>query len=147
MLADAQVSVVLTQQRSAELLAACGAKVIGLEQEWSQIAQECEENPVNLTTADHLAYVIYTSGSTGKPKGVAVPHRAVNRLVCNSNYVQLGASDKVAQVAHLAFDAATFEIWGALLNGAQLVGIPWDVALSPPTLLPKFGNKLLVYCF
>ncbi len=147
MLADAQVSVVLTQQRSAEPLAACGAKVICLEQEWSEIAQECEDNPVNLTTADHLAYVIYTSGSTGKPKGVAVPHRAVNRLVCNSNYVKLGASDNVAQVAHLAFDAATFEIWGALLNGAQLVGIPWDVALSPPEFVTQIRQQAISVLF
>jgi len=147
MLTDAQVSVVLTQQRSAEPLAACGAKVICLEQEWSEIAQEREDNPVNLTTANHLAYVIYTSGSTGKPKGVAVPHRAVNRLVCNSNYVKLGASDKVAQVAHLAFDAATFEIWGALLNGAQLIGIPWEVALCPSDFVTQIRQQAISVLF
>ncbi|MBC1298552.1 non-ribosomal peptide synthetase, partial [Nostoc sp. UCD122] len=79
----------------------------------------------------NLAYIIYTSGSTGKPKGVAVPHKAVNRLVCNTNYIKLLPSDKVAQASNTSFDAATFEIWGALLNGAQLVGVSKDIILSP----------------
>src|SRR5439155_20195344 len=81
--------------------------------------------------AESLAYIMYTSGSTGQPKGVAVPHRAVNRLVLNTNYVRLDATDKIAQVSNISFDAATFEIWGALLNGGQLIGITTDVALSP----------------
>src|SRR5205823_6383521 len=83
------------------------------------------------TSPESLAYVIYTSGSTGQPKGVAVPHRAVNRLVRNTNYIQFRPSDRVAQVSNASFDAATFEIWGALLNGARLVGLRHDVVLSP----------------
>jgi non-ribosomal peptide synthetase component F len=35
----------------------------------------------------HGAYVCFTSGSTGQPKGVWVPHRAVIRLVEQSDYV------------------------------------------------------------
>src|SRR5205807_9713566 len=80
---------------------------------------------------EQLAYVMYTSGSTGRPKGVAVPHRAVNRLVLNTNYIQLGKNDRIAMVSNVSFDAATFEIWGALLNGGRLVVIPSDVILSP----------------
>ena len=80
--------------------------------------------------ADNLAYVIYTSGSTGKPKGVSIPHRAVTRLVRDTNYVKIEPFDRVAQASNCTFDAATFEIWGSLLNGARLVGISRDVALS-----------------
>ena len=94
------------------------------------IARECDQNPPAPTQPDNLAYVIYTSGSTGQPKGVAVPHRAVSRLVCNTNYAQLGPSDRVAQVSNCSFDAATFEIWGVLLHGACLVGVAKEVFLS-----------------
>ncbi|MEO6193537.1 MAG: amino acid adenylation domain-containing protein, partial [Thermoanaerobaculia bacterium] len=79
-----------------------------------------------------LAHVIYTSGSTGRPKGVALAHRAVVRLVRETNYAHLGPGDRVAQVSNLSFDVASYEIWGALLNGATLVIIPRDVVLSPP---------------
>ena len=81
-----------------------------------------------------LAHVIYTSGSTGRPKGVALAHRAVVRLVRETNYAHLGPGDRVAQVSNLSFDVASYEIWGALLNGATLVIIPRDVVLSPPDL-------------
>jgi amino acid adenylation domain-containing protein len=83
---------------------------------------------------ENLAYVIYTSGSTGRPKGVAVPHRAVNRLVINTDFVQVGPEDRVAHLSNPAFDAAVFEVWGALLAGAALVVVPREVALSPAAL-------------
>jgi len=72
-------------------------------------------------TSDSLAYVMFTSGSTGKPKAVLVPHRAVVRLVVNTNYVAIKASDAVLQFAPPSFDASTFEFWAPLLNGACLV--------------------------
>lgn len=76
------------------------------------------------------AYLMYTSGSTGEPKGVMVLHRAIERLVTNTDYVQLGPDDHVAQVSNPSFDATTFEIWGALLNGAVLELIPDDLLLD-----------------
>jgi len=81
-----------------------------------------------------LAYLIYTSGSTGQPKGVAVPQRAVVRLVRETSYVRLGPGDRVAHLSNISFDAATFEIWGALLNGAAVVVVPREVALEPAAL-------------
>jgi len=67
-----------------------------------------------------LAYIIYTSGTSGQPKGVMVEHRSISRLVLNTNYIQIDATDRCLQTASLAFDASTFEIWGMLLNGATL---------------------------
>ncbi|MGD0555204.1 MAG: amino acid adenylation domain-containing protein, partial [Streptosporangiaceae bacterium] len=76
---------------------------------------------------DQLAYVMYTSGSTGQPKGVTVPHRAIDRLVRGPGYAELGSGDVVALLSSVSFDAATFEIWGALANGATLAAVPAGV--------------------
>ena len=131
MLADSQVQVLLTQDKFVEGLATSGVKLVRLDTEWELINCQSQENLTSNATAENLAYVIYTSGSTGTPKGVAVPHRAVNRLVCNTNYVNFVPSNRVAQASNTSFDAATFEIWGSLLHGARLVIIPQDVVLSP----------------
>jgi amino acid adenylation domain-containing protein len=132
MLEDAGVSLLLTQHGQPEVLPEGEeTEVVYLDQGWDQFGSESQENPGVVTRAGDLAYVMYTSGSTGQPKGVGVTHRAINRLVRNTNYVQLEESDRVAQVSNVSFDAATFEIWGALLHGAQLVGIDQETMLSP----------------
>ena len=74
----------------------------------------------DLNSSD-VAYVMYTSGSTGTPKGVEVRHDGVVRLVDSPNYVELNDETVMLQVSPLSFDASTFEIWGALLNGGRLV--------------------------
>jgi len=74
-----------------------------------------------IVSNDLAACVLYTSGSTGTPKGVQIPHRAVTRLVHNASYADLGPQQVVLHMASLGFDAATFEIWGALLNGGTCV--------------------------
>ncbi len=131
MLEDAGISVLLTQRKLLEELPTTDCRVICLDHDWESIENESLENLPANATGDNLAYVIYTSGSTGKPKGVPIPQRGVSRVVLNTNYLQLTAEDRVAQVSNASFDAATFEIWGALLNGGCLVGVTRDVALSP----------------
>ncbi|MEM6456983.1 MAG: amino acid adenylation domain-containing protein, partial [Acidobacteriota bacterium] len=85
-----------------------------------------------------LAYVLYTSGSTGRPKGVGVPHRAILNLVLQDGVMPVGPGDRVGQMANVSFDAATLEIWGALLRGATLVGVSREAALDPA----RFGGVL-----
>jgi amino acid adenylation domain-containing protein len=82
------------------------------------------DRPVEPPHADDLAYVMYTSGSTGHPKGVMVPHRGIIRLVSDCSFVSLGPDEVILQLAPLSFDASTFEIWGALLNGGRLAVLP-----------------------
>ena len=53
---------------------------------------------------DNAACIIYTSGSTGVPKGIMIPHRALVRLVRNTNYCSIGADDRVANLSSCAFD-------------------------------------------
>ena len=86
-----------------------------------------------------LAYIVYTSGTTGQPKGVLIEHRSVSRLVKNTNYIQITTQDSLVKTAPLSFDAATFEVWGALLNGASLFIAEKDTLLDALT----FGNLLV----
>ena len=75
-------------------------------------------------TASDPAYVMFTSGSTGRPKAIEVPHRAIIRLVRNTNYVSLSEREVILACAPVSFDASTFELWGSLLNGGRLVIYP-----------------------
>jgi amino acid adenylation domain-containing protein len=132
MLKDTQPPLVLTSgELAGKLPARSGTRTLFLDKAWDSIAAESGANLENKGNAENLAYIMYTSGSTGAPKGVSVTHRGITRLVLKSNYISLDHTDRIAQVSAFSFDAATFEIWGALLNGGQLVGISSDVALSP----------------
>jgi amino acid adenylation domain-containing protein/FkbH-like protein len=131
MVQDTGAPVLLTESGLLSRLRDSTATAVCLDTGWAAVTKESCANLNETAEPESLAYVMYTSGSTGRPKGVAVPHRAINRLVLNTDYIQLDASDRIAQVSNISFDAATFEIWGALLNGATLVGISREVLLSP----------------
>jgi len=83
---------------------------------------------------ESLAYVMYTSGTTGTPKGIEVTDRNIMRLVCDTNYVCIGPHDRVGHAANVAFDGATFEIWGALLNGGTIEIIDKKTLIDPDQL-------------
>nr|WP_256560316.1 non-ribosomal peptide synthase/polyketide synthase [Myxococcus dinghuensis] len=118
---DANVSVLLTQEALADTLSAGTRPVVRLDSDQALIARRPREMPYVHIGEEHLAYVTYTSGSTGQPKGVEIAHRGVLRLVQDPGFVYLDSREVLLQLSPLAFDASTFEIWGALLNGAQLV--------------------------
>ncbi|ATL66812.1 non-ribosomal peptide synthetase [Nocardia terpenica] len=114
-LADAGVKVIVTPEVIAEMPAAAGP------------------SPTDTSSGESIAYFAYTSGSTGRPKGVCVPHRAVLRLITNQPSLPIDGDDVFLQLAPVAFDASTLEIWGPLLNGARLVVAPPE-ELSPTAL-------------
>ena len=135
-LEDAQVSVLLTQQRYLATLPSSGEKVVCLDTHWDRLSQEKKENPEPLSEPNHLAYVIYTSGSTGKPKGVMIEHRALlSFLESASHEYGVTASDRVLQFASISFDAAVEEIFVTLTQGATLVLCPPEMLQTLPTFL------------
>jgi amino acid adenylation domain-containing protein len=85
---------------------------------------DADQNLPRTSGPTSLAYVMYTSGTTGQPKGVMVEHRGIARLVRGTNYCRFGPDETFLQYAPISFDASTFEIWGALLNGSRLVLMP-----------------------
>ena len=135
MLKDGDVPVLLTKAHLVESIPAHDAEIICLDPGSPDMTMAIDlgsrGDPGNEATPDSLAYVMYTSGSTGLPKGVAIPQRGIVRLLCGTDYIQLGPSDRIAQTSTTSFDASTFEIWGALLHGGQLIEVPKEVLLSP----------------
>jgi amino acid adenylation domain-containing protein len=122
MLKDAQVPVLLTQERLVAGLPEHDAKVICLDSGWETFSCESGENPGISTLPENLAYVIYTSGSTGQPKGVLVSHGAIADHCRNAQrYYELDSRDVVLQFASLSFDVSLEEILPTLIVGARLV--------------------------
>ncbi|HUF61818.1 MAG TPA: amino acid adenylation domain-containing protein [Verrucomicrobiales bacterium] len=125
MLRDAAAPLLLTHSRLLDRLPTpLPAQVVCLDAAQREIDRQKPAALATPVSAGSLAYIIYTSGSTGLPKGAAIPHRAVVRLVRNTNFVSLGPDDVLLQFAPVSFDASTFEIWGSLLNGARLSIFP-----------------------
>lgn len=128
---DSSLQTILTNSEHKEVFRGNKINIIDVEAEREAIERSSAEVACVEQDAEATAYVMYTSGSTGKPKGALVPHRAIARLVLNTNYIQLNETDRIAHVSNVAFDAATFEIWGALLNGGRIVIFDKDLVLSP----------------
>ena len=146
MAADAGVRTLITDRTLPPAMQHRGQRIIGVGKNAAWATQPISPPRSDARPLD-LAYIMYTSGSTGRPKGVAVTHQAVVRLVRNTNYVQLTPRDRVAQGANTSFDAATFEIWGALLNGARLVSVATEKLLSPPELGRAFAGGEITTLF
>lgn len=146
MIADAGVELVLTDRRHFGL-ALGGRRELCVDRERPQF----ENNPTRFSGIqggpDSRTHILYTSGSTGKPKGIEIVTRAISRLVLATDYVQIEPSDRVAQIANFSFDAAIFEVWGALLNGAALVLIPRRRVLDPHEFRAELASRGVTVMF
>jgi amino acid adenylation domain-containing protein len=123
MIADAQISILLTQEKLLPKLSLQNnAQTICLDSDWETIAQQNIDNPVSGVIADNLAYIIYTSGSTGKPKGVMINHRAIcNHMLWMQTTFAFQETDTVLQKTPFSFDASVWEFYAPLLVGGKLI--------------------------
>jgi amino acid adenylation domain-containing protein len=132
---DAAARFTLTVSKYAALLSGYDGRVFFLDQADQDQADNGASGanaPLPAVAGTDLAYVIYTSGSTGKPKGVMVEHRHVARLFTSAEQHFSFSSQDVWTLFHsYAFDFSVWEIWGALLYGARLVIVPYEVARAP----------------
>ncbi|MFE2085320.1 non-ribosomal peptide synthase/polyketide synthase [Streptomyces scopuliridis] len=82
---------------------------------------EAAPAPVSVSVSSQApAYVMFTSGSTGTPKGVVVTHGGVAALAADRRFGSEAHQQVLFHSPH-SFDAATYEVWGPLLNGGCVV--------------------------
>ncbi|MBB5644744.1 non-ribosomal peptide synthetase [Pedobacter cryoconitis] len=123
-----------------------GIRVISVDADWGEIAQESILTVVNELRPAHLCYVIYTSGSTGQPKGVMVEHRNVVNLVYDrQELLKLNQQDRVAAFTSYTFDPFVEQLFMALLNGAGLVLISKEVQLDTQALVAVLHKEQVTY--
>jgi amino acid adenylation domain-containing protein len=135
MLEDTHALVLITQSHLVDSFPPHNAHILRMDSGWGTDKSRPDPGWRHRRSAtSRLAYINYTSGSTGKPKGVVVPHRGVLRLVNNPNYATLDDTCNILQLAPVSFDAATLEIWGALLNGGRCVLFPYNGIPDPRDL-------------
>ncbi|MGE6226491.1 amino acid adenylation domain-containing protein [Paenibacillus chitinolyticus] len=123
MLQDTEARVIVAAAATKEIgarLAGDSIDVIDMDELDTRWAGESGHDLDIDGSADDLAYIMYTSGSTGKPKGIMTSHRNVSRIALHTDYVSISENDALLQLSNYAFDGSTFDLYGALLNGAKL---------------------------
>jgi amino acid adenylation domain-containing protein/non-ribosomal peptide synthase protein (TIGR01720 family) len=125
MMKDAELLVLLTQERLVGRLPASPSAVVCLEPSFAAIAAERDDRPSGAVHADNLAYVIYTSGSTGKPKGVMIHHRGlVNYLDWCTRAYAVAEGQGVPVHSSLAFDLTVTSVLAPLAVGQRIELLP-----------------------
>jgi amino acid adenylation domain-containing protein/non-ribosomal peptide synthase protein (TIGR01720 family) len=147
MLEDAGIKVLLTTTELKKQFKGYKGKTLYLDKK-----EYLKESTVSFNTKTlpgNLAYVVYTSGSTGKPKGINVLHYNITDLLtCSNGLFGINNNDVILQGSNVSFDAATFEIWGALLHGALCHIVAKKIVLNSKMfasfLYEKYITKLFI---
>lgn len=125
MLADSQVSILITQEKILAQLPAHSAQTICLDSEWETISQLSVNNPLNQTFAENLAYVIYTSGSTGNPKGTLLTHQGLTNYLSWATLAYNVAQGNGSPVqSSVGFDATITSLYAPLIVGKTVTLVP-----------------------
>lgn len=134
-LRDAEPRVVVTTDGLTAKLPSGDWRVVDLNRQAAEIAAFSCEPLACPATAENLAYVIYTSGSTGQPKGVEITHRGLANLVSwHVRAFDVARNDRASHQAALGFDAAVWEIWPYLADGASVHIPPEPCRTSPEAM-------------
>ena len=123
MVEDSGVRVLLTQERLMGRVALDNSvRIVCVDTEWKQIAQQSGNNVRSEVSTENLAYVIYTSGSTGRPNAVLITHRSPCNIISDAVAIyDVRPESRVLQIASLSFDAAVLEIFLCVDKGRSIV--------------------------
>jgi amino acid adenylation domain-containing protein len=129
---DAQLTLIVTQERMASKLPASDAVLVCIDAGEPTSEPESDANLSRTATPNEAVYVIYTSGSTGQPKGVKITHRALVNYVwwAKDVYLQQESLD-FALYSSLAFDLTVTSIYVPLLTGNKIVIYSWEGKEAP----------------
>ncbi len=117
MMADADVHVVLTQEKFKPLLTGAAALLC-----LDNVSEGLTDAPINDATSENLACLLYTSGSTGQPKGVLVTHRSiVNLMTSFVRSYRAGEADRILPLTSLSSASFVGEIFPLLCVGGAVV--------------------------
>ncbi len=147
MIEDAQMSVILTQQKLLTALPSHEAETICPDDDWGRIAQQSTENPQNSVRPDNLAYVLYTSGSTGAPKGCQLDVANLNHYLqwAMDYYFENGEGGNFGLYSSLSFDLTVTSLFLPLLRGKTLCLFPQSAELVD-ILKESFRQDSLIDC-
>jgi amino acid adenylation domain-containing protein len=131
MIQDAELHVLLIQERLRAKISQSKTQVVCIDLHWENISKQGEENLKSEAGLENLAYVIYTSGSTGSPKGVQITHRALaNFLAAMQTEPGLTSKDTLLALTTISFDIAALEIYLPLVVGARLILASHELAMD-----------------
>ncbi|MEP6515214.1 amino acid adenylation domain-containing protein [Microcoleus vaginatus] len=135
MLEDAQVKVLIVEQRLIESLPKTQVNIVCIDTDIPTVSAAYTPR----ASSDNLAYVIYTSGSSGTPKGVAIEHRQLlNYLYAIEERLNLPSGASFATVSTFAADLGNTAIFPSLCFGGCLHIVSQERATDPEALAQYF---------
>ena len=120
-LADAGVTVLLTQEALRTELPLTSAHVVSVDGDRPEIATHPTTAPARRTGPANLTYAIYTSGSTGVPKGVMIERRQLAAYLANCVRDYPGLAGVSLLHSSISFDLTVTTLWGPLVAGGRIV--------------------------
>ncbi|MBV8128370.1 MAG: amino acid adenylation domain-containing protein [Planctomycetaceae bacterium] len=131
MLADSQVSVLITSEEIRTKLPEHSICTTYLDTDRPVIERQPDTNPTSGSTPDDLAYVIFTSGSTGRPKGAMILHRGLsNYLRWCINAYDVASGQGAPVHSSVSFDLTVTSLFAPLLVGRRVDLLDEDLGVD-----------------